>query len=260
MIDHEDSSAGRPSLAPAGVLIGTAGWVVPSSVAAGFPAAGSHLQRYAARFAVAEINSSFHRPHRRTTYERWAASVPSTFRFSVKLPKTISHAADAEGQAGLIERFAGEASGLGDRLGVLLVQFAPKRAFDAAKADALFASLAAALPCQIVCEPRHASWFTPEAEYMLAERRVGRVAADPVLFPGADQPGGWPGLRYHRLHGSPVIYRSSYDVQALTALRNTLAAEAATGAETWCIFDNTASSAAAGDALALSDLLRSAAP
>jgi len=231
--------------------IGTAGWAVPGAVAELFPAGGSHLERYAARFSAAEINSSFHRPHRRTTYARWAASVPPGFRFSVKLPKAISHDASTRDQDALIARFAEEALGLGERLGVLLVQFPPKRLFDGEAADRLFAALAAAFPCPIACEPRHASWFTATADDLLVRRRIARVAADPAPSPGAGAPGGWTGLRYHRLHGSPVIYRSSYDEQALAQLHQTLAAELATGAETWCIFDNTASSAATGNAAAL---------
>jgi uncharacterized protein YecE (DUF72 family) len=231
--------------------IGTAGWVVPSAVADLFPGEGTHLQRYAARFSAVEINSSFHRPHRRATYERWAASVPPAFRFSVKLPKTISHAASPAERDALIARFAEEVGGLGEKLGVVLIQFPPKRGFDAADADALFGSLAAALACPLVCEPRNAGWFTPAADELFAARRVARVAADPSPVPGADRPGGWTGLHYHRLHGSPVIYRSSYDAPTLVKLRDTLAASTKAGAETWCVFDNTASSAAAGDAAAL---------
>ncbi len=73
------------------IRIGTAGWSIPKEHAAAFPAEGSHLQRYAQVFGAVEINSSFYRPHRRTTYERWAASVPEAFRFAVKVPKTITH-------------------------------------------------------------------------------------------------------------------------------------------------------------------------
>jgi uncharacterized protein YecE (DUF72 family) len=73
------------------LLIGTAGWGLDRRYAAHFPEAGSHLERYSRALNAAEINSSFHRPHRRSTYERWAASVPAEFRFSVKLPKTITH-------------------------------------------------------------------------------------------------------------------------------------------------------------------------
>jgi len=235
------------------LLVGTAGWAVPSAVANLFPAEGSQLQRYAARFPAAEINSSFHRPHRRTTYERWAASVPPDFRLSVKLPKAISHAVSIDGQEALVARFAEEAHGLGDKLGVLLVQFPPKRLFVAADMDVLFATLAASFPCPIACEPRHASWFEEAADAFLSRHRIARVAADPARVPGADAPGGWDGLRYYRLHGSPVIYRSSYDEPALDKLGETLAGATAAGADAWCIFDNTASSAATDNALALLD-------
>ena len=73
------------------VNIGTAGWSIPRDVADELPPEGTSLQRYAARFPVAEVNSSFHRPHRRSTWERWRDSVPDGFRFSVKLPKHVTH-------------------------------------------------------------------------------------------------------------------------------------------------------------------------
>jgi uncharacterized protein YecE (DUF72 family) len=248
--------AAEPSEAqPGHLLIGTAGWVVPKGAADSFPGEGSHLQRYASRFGAAEINSSFHRPHRRTTYERWAASVPQTFRFSVKLPKTLTHAPFPEHQKELIERFAGEVQGLGDKLGIVLVQFPPKRQFDTAAMDTLFSRLQAVFACPIVCEPRHPSWFTPEADEFLIRRTIARVAADPAPVPQGREPGGLPSLRYYRLHGSPVIYRSSYGNDTLANFSDSLTAQAAAaGAEIWCIFDNTASSAAAGNALTLLDL------
>ncbi|MFP5285145.1 MAG: DUF72 domain-containing protein, partial [Thermoanaerobaculia bacterium] len=70
-------------------LIGCAGWSLPRSERDHFPGTGSLLERYASRFPAVEINSSFHRPHRTSTYARWSASVPAGFRFSVKVPKTI---------------------------------------------------------------------------------------------------------------------------------------------------------------------------
>ena len=109
-------------------------------------------------------------------------------------------------------------------------------------------------PAAIACEPRHASWFTEDANALLTARRVARVAADPARCDGASEPGGWHGLAYWRLHGSPVMYRSSYaDRLGLYAER--LRQAAAAGTDAWCIFDNTASSAAAADALGLSRAL-----
>jgi uncharacterized protein YecE (DUF72 family) len=103
----------------------------------------------------------------------------------------------------------------------------------------------------VACEPRHASWFTPDAGNWLAERGIARVAADPAKVAGGDQPGGWNGLAYYRWHGSPRIYYSDYDHEALAALHKRLDAHRKRRVATWCIFDNTASGAALGNALAL---------
>ena len=167
-----------------------------------------------------EINSSFYRPHRRSTYERWAASTPEDFRFAVKAPRVLTHERRLRDPAEALERFADEVAGLGDRLGVLLVA--------------------------VACEPRHASWFTPDVDAWMAHRRIARVAADPAPAPGAGEPGGWRGLTYVRLHGSPRIYYSAYAPEVLAATAERIAREAA---PTWCVFDNTAEGCALPDAL-----------
>ncbi|HLM42020.1 MAG TPA: DUF72 domain-containing protein, partial [Microvirga sp.] len=106
----------------------------------------------------------------------------------------------------------------------------------------------------VACEPRHATWFTEEADVLLRSFAVARVAADPARAPGADEPGGFPGLVYYRLHGSPKVYYSAYPDQYLKALAKTLV-QAAKSADVWCIFDNTAAFAATGDALTTRSLI-----
>ena len=235
--------------------IGTAGWSIPLKDALGFPPEGSSLERYAAGFTCAEINSSFHRSHRPQTYERWAAAVPAEFRFAAKLAKTITHKqrlADAEA---MIESFVEELTGLGAKLAVILVQLPPSLALDPAVAAAFFDDLASRTEAQLACEPRHPSWFEAEADALLEERRIARVAADPAKVPAAAEPGGWRGLAYYRLHGSPVPYRSSYEPERLNGYARSMADDLAAGRDVWCIFDNTASSAATGNALNLQALL-----
>lgn len=90
---------------------------------------------------------------------------------------------------------------------------------------------------------------------MLDALRIGRVAADPARVAGGEAPAGWPGIAYYRLHGSPRTYYSSYDGEYLAALASRLAAHRAAGTRSWCVFDNTASGAAAGNALELMRLL-----
>ncbi|MBV9393140.1 MAG: DUF72 domain-containing protein [Methylobacteriaceae bacterium] len=240
-------------------FVGTAGWGVDRRYAAHFPAAGSHLERYSRTLSAAEINSSFHRPHRRSTYERWAESVPEDFRFCVKLPKTITHERRLVGCDSLLDAFVAEVAGLGLKLGCMLVQLPPKLAFDEEVVAAFFSALRERISTALACEPRHATWFEENADRALAGLQVARVAADPPRAPSADAPGGWPGLIYYRLHGSPRIYYSAYGDDVLAKLAATLAASARDGVPAWCMFDNTMSAAATGNALTLQALLGKAA-
>lgn len=231
------------------IRIGVATLAIGRQFADQFPTEGSSLERYAARLNCTEINSSFHRPHQRKTYERWAATAPEGFLFSVKVPKTVTHERRLVDVSDLLDVFLEQARGLGDKLGPLLVQLPPSLAFDAAVAKSFFATLRERHEGEVVIEPRHASWFSEEAEAFFIATRVARVLADPAKVPEAARFGGWPGLAYARLHGSPRMYYSAYEAPFLDALAQQ--AEATRAAEVWIIFDNTASGVALGDALDL---------
>ncbi len=204
-----------------------------------------------------EINSSFYKPHRRSTYERWAASTPTGFRFSVKLPKEISHARKLIGAEALLDAFVAQVTGLESKLGVVLVQLPPSLPFSERVASEFIAMLRERLEpdVRIALEPRHPSWFVEEGATCLAEHHVARVSADPILAPGGGDPSGWTGFVYRRLHGSPRVYHSAYDEHTLTALAGAVARDVEAGRPTWLFFDNTASGAALGDAMRLRSLL-----
>lgn len=215
---------------------------------------GTHLQRYARHLTGAEINSSFYRPHGASTYARWADATPSGFRFSVKLPRAITHDQRLRRVRLLLQRFLAESSGLGERRGPVLVQLPPSLPFESRVAARFFTLLRDMHDGPVVCEPRHATWFTPPADALLARHLVSRVAADPAVVPLAGQPGGWTGLVYYRLHGSPRMYWSRYDDDVIERLTSALQALPA-DTEVWCIFDNTATGAALENAWALQQQL-----
>jgi uncharacterized protein YecE (DUF72 family) len=240
---------------PASLLIGTAGWTLPRAEQHRFPEPGAHLARYAAHLPAAEINSSFYRPHRRATYERWAATVPPSFRFSVKIPKVITHEQRLVDTERLLDAFLADVAGLGDRLGCLLVQLPPKLELDVTIARQFFTALNARHTRGVSVEPRHPSWFTPDADYLLQELQIARVGADPAIVPAAAEPGGSGSMVYYRLHGTPRMYYSAYDSAMLDGVASRLERHRAAGAAVWCMFDNTAHGAALGNALALLERL-----
>lgn len=238
------------------VRVGTAAWGIPQETRAMFPAAGSQLERYATRFPMVEINSSFHRSHQRSTYERWAAITPDTFRFAVKIPKTITHELRLQSAIPTLDAFLNESSGLGRKLGCLLIQLPPSLAYEGELLDRFATGLRACYSGPVAVEPRHSSWFVPEADRALALWQFARVLADPVLEDAAARPGGWTDLVYLRLHGSPKTYWSSYGNGVLSSLAARLSMERTRRTECWCVFDNTAGGAATANALELQRKLR----
>jgi uncharacterized protein YecE (DUF72 family) len=168
----------------------------------------------------------------------------------VKLPRTISHDQKLRGARPPLEQFLEESAGLGDKRGALLVQLPPSLAFELRTAATFFGLLRRRYAGMVVCEPRHPTWFSAAAETLLVRHRVARAAADPPPVAGADRPGGWQGLIYFRLHGSPRKYWSRYPNDYIESMAAVLAA-APEATDVWCVFDNTASGAAIENALEL---------
>lgn len=248
-------------LAPEHTLhIGTAGWTLPRQHAHHFPNEGTHLERCSQGFNCVEVNSSFHRPHQLKTWHRWANCTPPDFRFSVKVPKTITHAAQLTNCGALLHEFIHQVHGLGDKLGPLLVQLPPKLAFDEGLAYEFFTTLRELHPQTthagfIALEPRHASWFAAPVERLLRSFEITRVAANPPkASPLAATPGGWTDLCYWRLHGAPRTYYSSYASTFLRQLAKDV--DSSSCRERWVIFDNTALGHATANALDLMELMR----
>jgi len=231
------------------IFVGRAGWSIRRERTNLFGAGPNHLARYASRFDAVEINSSFYKPHRGATYARWAASVPAGFRFAVKLPRAITHDARLKQTDSAIAAFVEQACNLDKKLGPLLIQLPPSLAFDSGVAGRFLERLRAHFGGYAVCEPRHASWLSPDADNLLVSFEIARAAVDPAPASGADAPGGWAGIRYYRWHGSPVMYRSDYSAQSLAILAARV--NDCEAASRWCIFDNTAHGAATENALAL---------
>jgi uncharacterized protein YecE (DUF72 family) len=239
------------------VRIGTAGWSVPRESAGDFPGEGTHLVRYSRGLNCAEINSSFYRPHKQSTWERWRDSVPAGFRFSVKAPRAITHDAALKCPPEVLLAFLKQVGALEAKLGPLLFQLPPSLEFDAKTAREFLAVLRKHFSRAVACEPRHPSWFGEEATAIMSEFRIARVAADPACVRDAAVPAGSSELVYFRLHGSPRRYYSSYEDKYLESLAEELRG-IQKRRDVWCIFDNTASGAAIRNALQVNRLLATA--
>ena len=232
------------------LYIGCEGWTISGKFSSEFPTCGSHLERYAQIFQSCEINTSFYRPHRKLTWERWANAVPAAFCFAVKVPRVITHDRSLSRTVDDLLPFFAQALLLGQKLGPVLFQTPPKLVFDEKIAAKFLALLRTIYSGQVVIEPRHVSWFTDAAERLLVDFGVARAAADPAPIVAGGLPRASRSLSYYRLHGTPRKYYSEYSSDALVRLSATYQDEVGVK-DVWAIFDNTASDAVAGDALRL---------
>jgi uncharacterized protein YecE (DUF72 family) len=243
--------------------VGTAAWTVPKEHSALFPTSAggaqlSHLERYACRLRCVEINSTFYRTHRLSTWQRWASTTPADFRFAVKAPKAVTHAAKLINTGGALLEFFEAMRGLGDKLGPVLFQLPPKLHFDEGVAQEFFTTVRELHLGAVVLEPRHPSWFTFSVDRFLRTFEIARAAADPPKGSElAASPGGWQRLHYWRLHGAPRTYYSEYNAAWLQsfASRLKLIGDSPETKETWVIFDNTALGHATAHAVWMEDCL-----
>ena len=238
-----------------GVRLGLAGWSEAVSrhgafFPSPFPPHRTSLAKYATTFDFVEINASFYRPFRPETYAKWADDVPSGFRFAVKMHRLITHYTRLKNTA-LLEPFFESVAGLGGKLAVVLVQLPPSLAFDTAVAAAFFDALRTRYAGAVVCEPRHASWTSPEASALLAGHRIGLVR---IEIPSPERERGHDDVPlYIRLHGAPRRYYSAYSEEQLARLADFLRLNAQR--QRFVVFDNTASNAGVRNALHLRRLV-----
>jgi uncharacterized protein YecE (DUF72 family) len=226
-------------------IIATAAWSIPKRVADRFAQEGSGLTRYASVFNGVEINSTFYRRHKKSTFARWAESVPDGFQFSVKIPKEITHIRAMKDIARAFGTFLADIAPLGEKRGPLLCQLPPSLEFHADTFETAFKTMRDHDAGPIVIEVRHKSWASAETLDLLKSFAIDRVLADPApVWPEED----FAKPRYVRLHGSPKIYYSSYSDEEIGSFSRMLARDG------WCVFDNTASGAAIENALTMLEL------
>lgn len=153
--------------------VGTSGWAYkewkPAFYPEGLPQ-DRFLAHYAGVLSACEINATFYRLQSEAAVARWAQATPPGFRFAVKAHRRLTHTRTLppdEGGAEFLERFLESLTGLGDRLGAVLLQFPPTRARDDGALEGLLSCLPRGLP--VALEFRHDSWDDGAVRERIAE-------------------------------------------------------------------------------------------
>jgi uncharacterized protein YecE (DUF72 family) len=152
------------------IHVGTSGWSYRHWEGALYPPGlepRARLGFYTRAFGTVEVNSTFYRWPRAATFARWRGVSPEGFVWTVKAPRSLTHAARLYAP----ERWLGEVcKGLGrleTKLGVLLVQLPPGLALDLARLGYFLSIVPRHL--RVAVEFRHESWHREEV-FRLLER------------------------------------------------------------------------------------------
>jgi uncharacterized protein YecE (DUF72 family) len=239
------------------IRIGTSGWSYDHWVDVLYPPgmpSARRLARYVEVFDTVELNASFYRWPKDSTFAAWRERLPAGFAMSVKAHRGLTHYRRLASPEPWIERFERCWQLLGDRHGVLLVQLHPEQQRDDARLDSFLQHIPAAI--RVAVELRHASWNDP-AVYELLERHC---AAYVVMSGGglACVPRATTDLVYVRLHGPDqyAIYAGCYSDDELRRWADRIARWDRDGMDVWVYFNNDLGGHAVRNALTLQELLR----
>jgi len=236
--------------------IGTSGWSYDHwedvLYRPGLPAR-DRLAAYVERFDTVELNASFYRWPRDTTFAGWRRRLPDGFRLSVKAPRGLTHAKKLYAPEVWIERIARCWHELGDKRAVLVVQLPPGMPRDDARLDFFLGALPGWI--RVTVEFRHPSWHVEEV-FRLLERH----GAAYCVMSGAGLPcilRATTDFVYLRLHGPDhdALYGGSYSDADLAWWADRIREWEADGREVYAYFNNDGGGNAVRDAESLRRLL-----
>ncbi|AIC16932.1 DUF72 domain-containing protein [Nitrososphaera viennensis] len=202
------------------MLLGTSGWSYQEWVGLFYPNNRvAKLPFYAKVFDTVEVDSSFYRMPTKSMVKGWEKATGLSFKFSLKLPKTITHDRRLAGGAeDDLAKFLDVIKPLEDagKLGCLLVQLAPSFSYDEIGRLESFLGL---LPSHIhfAVEFRHESWDRKEMWDLLKKHNVANtITESPIEFLSkiVVTSSTHAYIRWHG-RGKPVWYEYTYSEEEL---------------------------------------------
>jgi len=229
------------------IRIGTSGWTYPHWREKFYPRGlPQHvwLEHYAAEFTTVEINSTFYRLPRESTFTGWHERTPAGFLFAVKCWGLITHRKRLHEVDDQLALFLSRARLLGDRLGPVLVQLPPRWKCDLARLRDFLDLLPTDL--RYAFEFREVSWFNDAVYDLLAARGATVVRVSSPSYP--ESPATAP-FCYVRMHGDEDSPK--YAPQTLSRWAGIVLTWASEGREVFVYFNNDIYGYAIADARAL---------
>lgn len=168
------------------------------------------LEFYTRKFNSVELNVSFYRLPKLSTFEKWKSGVPVDFKFAVKGSRYITHIKRLNDVEESLKMFSERIAGLGNKASVVLWQFGANFKIDVLRLK-VFCNLLnrdkVLRGIRHAFEFRSASWFTDSVYRELRKNNFSLVVADSKRWPKAEVLTA--DFVYLRFHGG-VLFTSNY--------------------------------------------------
>ncbi len=241
-------------------LVGTSGWSYQHWRERFYPADVPQrrwLEYFVEHFPTVELNASFYRQPKDSTFDGWRERTPEGFVFAVKMNRFITHRKRLADVGGELDRFLSGACRLKEKLGPVLVQLPPSLHRD----DSLLGSFLELMrgrdpsrELRFAFEFRHGSWLDDHVYGQLREAGCALVWNDYVGVEVSDV--ATADFIYVRRHGFGGRYAGCYSHQALARDAELLTKHLDQGRDAFVYFNNDAQAFAIENARTLTELLR----
>jgi len=143
---------------------GTSGWTTKDWIGPFYPPGTKQadmLARYAAVFHSVEVDATYYGIPRDASVQAWRSRSPEGFRFSLKVPSTVTHERRFVNVDGYFAAFLERIRPLGDKIGAILIQCPPDFAPAPQSRAALFGFLETELRADLAfaLELRDPRWY-----------------------------------------------------------------------------------------------------
>ncbi len=201
--------------------IGTSGWVYGHWGGLFYPEnlpVKDKLKYFSRHFKTTEVNYSFYRLPRPSTYQRWYSESSADFVFAVKASRFITHTKKLKGVKDSWQQFIKNALNLKEKLGPILFQFPASFKTTEENIERLekFLQLINKRKLRYAFEFRHKSWCDKKIYNLLKKYKVAWVIADSPSYPKTEEI--TCDFAYARMHGSKVMFTSNYTKKELQDL------------------------------------------